>query len=84
MLTPFRPLDQTQGGAVQVITKAKKLEFFRVSQAVKIKMHDLATTQIIGLDQRIGRAFHRAFVSEGMHQATNQYGFAGPQLAAES
>ena len=63
------PLDQTQRIALEIVTNAEELQLFRIGQTVQVEVEHPHLTQLIGLDQGEGRAFHRAAVPQATEDA---------------
>ena len=82
-LALVRPFYKTQAVIGKVVTNTQKLQLFRIGQAVKVKMINLALTQLVGFDQRESRAFYRTLVTSGANQSAAEGGLAGPQVTAQ-
>lgn len=60
----FGPLDQTDRIVPKVLTKPCILKLFRFTESIKIKVIQVYARNHVNFNQRIGRAFHRAGVTQ--------------------
>ena len=79
----FGPLDQTDRVLPKVLTEPCILKLFRFTEAIKIKVIQVYARNHVNFNQRIGRAFHRAGVSEGSQNGAHKRGFPCPKIAIQ-
>ena len=60
----FGPLDQTDRIVPKVLTKPCILKLFRFTESIKIKVIQVYARNHVNFNQRVGRAFHRAGVTQ--------------------
>ena len=81
---PVRPFQQHHGVLGQVV-EAELGEFARAFQPVQVGVHDRKPRQVVGLDQREGRARHRdvRIVGEIADHGAGERGLAGAEIAGQ-
>ena len=60
----FGPLDQTDRVLPKVLTEPCILKLFRFTESIKIKVIQVYARNHVNFNQRVGRAFHRAGMTQ--------------------
>ena len=68
--------DATTTGTI-VLAESGFLKLNGVFKTIEVKMIDRKAVDLVGLQQREGRAFYTAFKSEGAQSGSHQVGFTG-------
>ena len=81
--TTLRPLNQTKIFTGEIIPDAHIFQFFRIAQAIKIKMVSRWLQGFIGLHQRVGRAFYSPLVAKPAHDTPADGGFTHTKITIQ-
>ena len=79
----FGPLDQTDRVLPKVLTEPCILKLFRFTESIKIKVIQVYARNHVNFNQRVGRAFHGAGMTERTQYRAYQRRFPRPQIAIQ-
>ena len=79
----FGPLNQTYRVIPKILTEPCILKLLCLIESIKIKVIQVYARNHVNFNQRIGRAFHRAGVSEGSQYGAHKRGFPCPKIAIQ-
>ncbi len=77
------PFGNSESGAGKDVPKTRIFPFARVGEAVEVKVPDVQSRQIIGLDHGVGRAFDQALHAQRAQQVPHKRCLARAQCAVQ-